>query len=255
MITIVGTGHVFNISEPIKFIIKEIWPQAVLVELDITRFNAMTAAKKESEEGKTDSEQPNKEQSQKSNDKDLPWIYRNTAKYQKRVAKGNSSDVGNEMLTAVLTGRLIGAEIGFIDSNAANVMTEIWDEMSFGERTRYVLSTFKDRIGGKKEADRVVKDFSENEDKMMADMRRKYPTMMRKLIDERNDHMFNEIQRYTEKYDEIVVVVGDAHVEGLAALLSDKKIRKIRLGDILEKERLDKIRKELWDRKSEENEG
>ena len=31
MITIIGTGHVFRLSEPIMFLIKHIWPQAVLV--------------------------------------------------------------------------------------------------------------------------------------------------------------------------------------------------------------------------------
>lgn len=240
MITIIGTGHVFNISEPIMFLIKQIWPQAVLVELDLTRYNAMNAEKKPDEEGTTQQEETK-----------MPWIYRNTAKYQKKMAEGYGSNVGNEMLTAVQTGKLVGAEIGFIDTNAANVMTEVWEEMSFGERARYTLSTIRDRIGGKREVERVVENFSENEDKMVADMRRKYPTLVRKLIDERNEHMAKGIRPYAERYDNIVVVVGDAHVEGISKLLSDLEIRKVRLGDIINKERLDEIRSEVWNRVEE----
>ena len=49
MITIIGTGHVFNISEQIMFLIKQIWPQAVLVELDGSRLNALESSGNDSE--------------------------------------------------------------------------------------------------------------------------------------------------------------------------------------------------------------
>ena len=39
---------------------------------------------------------------------------------------------------------------------------------------------------------------------------------------EPQDYVFPIPSEYTEKYDEVVVVVGDAHVEGIAELLSDK---------------------------------
>ena len=71
---------------------------------------------------------------------------------------------------------------------------------------------------------------------------------LRKLIDERNDYMAEQIRTYAEKYDNIVVVVGDFHVEGLTKLLEGKEIRKIRLGDILNKDSLDKIKAEVWNR-------
>jgi len=79
-------------------------------------------------------------------------------------------------------------------------------------------------------------------------MRRKYPVMVRKLVDERNEFMLSKIQPYLEKYDEIVIVVGDFHVEGIVKGLEGKELRKIRLGDILNKESLDKIKAEVWNR-------
>ena len=233
MITIIGTGHVFNISETIMFLIKQIWPQAVLVELDPRRLQAMESFNDDAQE---------------TEEAELPWVYRSAAKYQARMAKKHGTRNGNELLTAVQTGRLVGAEIGMIDMDVVKLTAEMWDEMSFFERTRYTLSSIIDNIRGKKRARKIVDDYSAREDKAMESMRRRYPTMVRKLIDERNDYMADQIRQYAEKYDNIVVVVGDFHVEGLTKLLEGKEIRKIRLGDILNKDSLDKIKAEVWNR-------
>ena len=233
MITIIGTGHVFNISETIMFLVKQIWPQAVLVELDPRRLEAMESPK---------------EDSQQTEEIEMPWIYRSAAKYQARMAKKHGTRNGTELLTAVQTGRLVGAEIGMIDMDVVKLTAEMWDEMSFFEKTRYTLSSIFDNIRGKKRARKIVDDYSAREDKALESMRRRYPTMVRKLIDERNDYMADQIRSYAERYDNIVVVVGDLHVEGLTKLLDGREIRKIRLGDILNKESLDKIKAEVWNR-------
>ena len=222
MITIIGTGHVFRLSEPIMFLIKNIWPEAVLVELDYTRFKMLTG------------QQESGAQSVQVEDKS-PWIYRRAAKYQQKMAKEHGSDVGSELVTAALTGRQIGAEVAFIDTNATAVMNEMWEEMPFREKMRYSISTYTDGFRGKK-----------NEEAMIADMRRKYPTLVRKLIDERNASMAEQIRSYAGRYSKIVVVCGDAHVEGISKLLSDLEIKKIRLRDITDKQRLDKLRSEAW---------
>ena len=82
------------------FLIKQIWPQAVLVELDPRRLQAMESSK---------------DDSQNTEEIEMPWIYRSAAKYQARMAKKHGTRNGNELLTAVQTGRLVGAEIGMID--------------------------------------------------------------------------------------------------------------------------------------------
>lgn len=233
MITIIGTGHVFNLSEPVMFLIKNIWPEAVLVELDYTRFKMLT--------GQTDPGAQPVQMEDKS-----PWIYRRAAKYQQKMAKEHGSDVGSELVTAALIGRQIGAEVAFIDTNAAQVMNEMWEEMPFRERMRYSFSSITDGFRGKKRADDVAKEFGENEEAMLADMRKRYPTLVRKLVDERNISMAEQIRSYAERYSKIVVVCGDAHVEGISGILSDLEIKKIRLRDLTDKQRLDKIRAEAW---------
>ncbi len=232
MLTIIGTGHVFRIAEPVSFIIKHIWPDAVLVELDAKRFDRMSGKE-------TISEKPRK----------VPWVYRSTAKYQEKMAGKYKSEVGGELLAAVNTGKLLNSEIIFIDSDAENAMYEAWDEMSFSERSRYTLSMLRDCVLGRKNVDKTQKDFSENERIYMESMRKRYPTLMRKLIDERNEYMAKQIKDAAEKYKNIVVVVGDAHVEGICTILSSAGLtdmNKIRLKDILDPEGQWKLRTDIW---------
>ncbi len=223
MITIIGTGHVFNLAEPVSFIVKNTWPDAVLIELDMGRYNALMKAQDEGAK-------PQGEQQ-------MSAIYRQTARYQQRMSEEYGAQVGGEFLAAVNTGRLAGAEIIPIDTDAMKVMNEMWEEMSASERIRYRLSGISDSIGGRRKVEAVQESFAEDEDRYVEAMRRKYPTLVRKLIDERNVHMAEQINKASETHSNMVVVVGDAHVEGICKLLTDPVIRKIRLADLRDPER------------------
>ena len=111
---------------------------------------------------------------------------------------------------------------------------------------RYRMSGISDSIGGKKKVDKVHSDFAADEKAYVEAMRRRYPTMVRKLIDERNVHMAEQINRASERFSNMIVVVGDAHVEGICELLEDKDVRKIRLIDLMDRERMDKVRNMVW---------
>jgi len=232
MITIIGTGHVFNLAEPVSFIVKNTWPDAVLIELDKARYESMM--------NDYNGVKPKEDQQ-------MSTIYANTAKYQQKMSEQNGSKLGSEFLAAVNTGKLLNAAIIPIDTDAMRVMNEMWEEMSFGERTRYRLSSFKDSLGGNKKVKETHQRFAEDEDRYIEDMRRRYPTLVRKLIDERNVYMADQINALSEQYHNMVVVVGDAHVEGLSKLLNDEHIRKIRLNDLMDRERMNKIRQMVWD--------
>jgi len=231
MITIIGTGHVFNLAEPVSFIVKNTWPDAVLIELDKGRYESMM--------NDYNGVKPKGEQ-------EMSPIYANTAKYQQKMSEQNGSRLGGEFLAAVNMGKLLNADIIPIDTDAMRVMNEMWDEMSAGERFRYRLSGIKDSFGGAKRVEKVHKDFASNEEDYVESMRRRYPTLVRKLIDERNVYMADQINALSEKYSNMVVVVGDAHVEGICKLLKDEHVRKIRLNDIMDRERMDKIRQMVW---------
>ncbi len=232
MITIIGTGHVFKLAEPVSFIVKNTWPDAVLIELDVSRYNSLMKAQ---DEGVRPEDQ-----------RGMSAIYRQTAKYQQRMSEEYDTQVGGEFLAAINTGRLAGAEIIPIDTNAMQVLNEMWSEMSAMERLRYKLSGISDSIGGKRKVEQVQASFAEDEERYIEAMRRKYPTLVRKLIDERNAHMAEQINRASETYHNMVVVVGDAHVEGISRLLKDPEVRKIRLADLRDRERMDRVRDMVW---------
>ncbi len=238
MITIIGTGHVFNLAEPVSFIVKNTWPDAVLIELDVSRYQYLMNRQ----------ENPEQEDSAAG----ASAIYKQTAKYQQKMSEENGTQVGGEFLAAVNTGRLAGAEIIPIDTNAMQVLDQMWDEMSFKEKVRYRLSGISDSIGGMRKVEDVQTQFAQDEERYIEGMRRKYPTLVRKLIDERNEHMAEQINKASETHSNMVVVVGDAHVEGICKLLKDPEIRKIRLADLRDKERMDKVRSMVWKGEGEE---
>jgi pheromone shutdown protein TraB len=216
----------------VSFIVKNTWPDAVLIELDKGRYEAMM--------NDYNGVKPKQEQQ-------MSTIYQNTARYQQKMSEQNGSRLGGEFLAAVNTGKLLNAAIIPIDTDAMRVMNEMWDEMSFSERTRYRLSSFRDSFGGIRKVESTHKKFAANEGDYIEDMRRRYPTLVRKLIDERNVYMAEQINALSETYHNMVVVVGDAHVEGICALLKDEHVRKIRLSDIMDHDKMTKIRQMIWD--------
>ncbi|MCL2142992.1 MAG: TraB/GumN family protein [Methanomassiliicoccaceae archaeon] len=243
MITLIGTGHVFRIAEPVAFIIRNIWPDAVLVELDETRYNAMMRPARSEDDAPRDGGGDT-------------WAYRNMAKYQRETAKEHDSQMGAEFIAAIDTGRTIGAAIELIDTDANKTMSDIWKEMPFLERMRFTFSMIGDRFRKKKAADDAIERFSEDEDTYFEGMRKKYPTLVRKLIDERNVHMAGKIKEAAEKYDNVVAVIGDGHVGGIAALLGeDANVRKIRLRTLMDAESMNILRAELWSGAGEEERG
>ena len=227
MITLLGTGHVFRIEEPVSFIVKHTWPDAVLVELDVSRYEALSSQVQPEGKGS-------------------PWAYRKMAKYQRNLAEEYGSQVGAELIAAVETGKIIGADIGFIDTDASQTMGSLWKEMSFAEKMRFRFSMIGDMFRRKSNAENVLREFADDEDEYFAAMRKRYPTLVRKLIDERNVHMSERIKEAAERYNNIIVVIGDGHVEGIASLLEGQSIRKIRLKTLMDKESMDRLRAELW---------
>ena len=235
MITIIGTGHVFNISEQVAFIIKHVWPDAVLVELDESRYVAMTNPSAKTQE-------PSK-------------TYKRAAEYQEKMASEYGTSPGSELITAVNAGEMLGSKILFIDKNAGNVMERVWEEMPSREKIRYRMSNVKDRFFSKKQTvEQSLDEFAEDEEKYIDDMRKKFPTLVRMVIDERNEHMASKIKQAAADNKNIVVVIGDGHVSAVSKMI-EQETRIIRLRDLMNKERMDSIRRELWTHAGEKDEG
>ena len=234
MITMVGTGHVFRISEQVSFIVKYTWPDAVLVELDERRCAALTSAPGDS----------------RISD-DSPRLYREVAEYQDKMSKKNEVTPGGDMLAAISAGKTIGADIVCIDRDAEQTMREVEEGMSYRERRRYSFFSAIDRLFRRRRTKLTHRQFAANEEEYIRKMRKRFPTLVKKLIDERNVYMAEKIREASEKYNNMVVMVGDAHVRGICELLEDTEINMIRLADMMDQERMDEIRSRIWNRTAE----
>ena len=211
MITLIGVGHVFDISRSLENAIIERSPQVVCVELDPARYQALYSKKTE---------------------RDLPLIYLMLAKFQENIAKKYGSQVGSEMLTAIETAKTLNAKVAFIDMDSSNIVANFWKSMSFTERVKFIFALVTSIFVRKKRIEKELKRFEENEGYYMESFGKEFPSAKRVLIDDRNIHMAKSIKKISEEHENVVAVIGDGHVEGIRTLLGAYDVETIRLSQL-----------------------
>lgn len=247
MLTIIGTGHVFRIGESVSFLTRQSYPDAVCVELDDLRFHALTGDKEALREDLR-ARGIDPDASQEERMKNAPPVYKQSAKYQEKMSAENRSSAGADMVAAIGAAKSVDAEIYRIDLDAQATMQKMWDEMSGMERFRYKMSGISDNLFGKRKVNKTQTDYSKDQEAYVENMRKKYPTLVRVLIDERNQHMSQEIIKVCAKHRNVVVVVGDGHVDGLLKLLPPElNPRVVRLKELMDNKRLNEIKTEFWE--------
>jgi pheromone shutdown protein TraB len=211
MITLIGTGHVFNLSEALLNIFDEKQPDIICVELDKQRYNAMMLKQND----------PKKYQ---ETSKDQPVIYRLLARFQDGMADEYGVQAGEEMLTAIKYAESYQLPLAFIYINAQALFSRMLKEMSFREKLRIMFSGFGGLFVSKKRVEAELENIKENFDAYIKQISKKFPTIKRVLIDERNAFMVQHLILASEKYEKIITVVGDGHIPGISNLLTDKNI-------------------------------
>jgi len=213
MITLLGVGHVFNISPNIEKLIKDRMPSVVCVELDKFRYQALVS--KQTSEG-------------------APVIYQMLSRFQKKMANKYGVDVGEEMLGAVRTAKRIGAKIAFIDVDASFIFNRFWSSMSFSEKIKFIVGAFGGIFVRKKQVERELEKFGKDSEKYLEMFSREFPTVKEELIDKRDAYMAKAIRTINKEHSDIVAVIGDGHISGVSKALSDLELEIIRLKEIRE---------------------
>ncbi len=211
MITLIGTGHVFDLSAALLSIFDEKEPEVICVELDQQRYQAILQRK------------TNPEAYQRAK-KNLPLIYRLLAQFQESMAEQYGVNAGDEMLTAITYAQEHQLPIIFIDVNAQQLFLHMWKTMPFTEKFRLLLSGFAGFFVSKKRVEEELKRYQQNFEAYIEEIGKKFPTIKRTLIDERNHHMVNELLTLHQTHQRIVACVGDGHVPGISALLNEKQM-------------------------------
>jgi len=222
MITLIGTGHVFDLTAPLLTLLEEKNPDVVCVELDHQRYQALLQR------------QAAPDQPTGPPDNSLPFIYRLLARFQENMAHQYGVQAGSEMLTAINYSASHQIPLEFIDTNAQQLFTTMWRTMPMREKLKLLLSGFSGLFVSRKQVEGELAKYENDFDAYIAEIGKRFPTIKKVLIDDRNQHMADALAALNEKYLRIVACVGDGHIPGLSTLLTERHIpfETIRLPDL-----------------------
>lgn len=225
MITLIGTGHVFNLSQALLDIFDEKQPDVLCVELDKQRYGALMLKQSD----------PEKYEEQSKN---LPIIYRLLSRFQDSMAKEYGVQAGQEMITTIQYAQSHQLPIAFIDMNAQRLFAKMLRSMTIREKLKMFFSGFAGFFVSKKRVEKEMDKLEGNFDKYMDEIGKKFPTIKRVLVDERNQYMVQQLSSANEQYSKIIAVVGDGHIPGLSEMLNKREIEfeAIRLKELRSKE-------------------
>lgn len=213
MLTLIGVGHVFDLRSRLKAEILARSPTLVCLELDRERFQSLL-------------------ERSGSHATDAPLMYRLLARFQESIARQYGTGVGDEMLAAAEAARELRAGVAFIDLNSSEVFEEFWRSMSLKERVKLLLAAFGGLFTSRKTVEREVARFEESPTEYIEEFSREFPSAKRVLIDQRDEHMASRIRELSTRFERIVAVVGDGHIEGLRRMLADLNPEVVRLADL-----------------------
>ena len=221
MITLIGTGHVFNLTQALLHIFDENKPDLLCVELDKQRYNSMMLKQRDPEAYEKAS-------------KNVHFLYRLLARFQDSMAKEYGVTPGEEMLTTINYAQSHNLPLAFIDMNAQNLFRNMLKKMSVTEKFKLVFSGFAGLFVSKKHVESELSKIDNDFDSYINQVAGKFPTIKQVLIDDRNNFMANHIIDATEKYENIISVVGDGHIPGMSKILDEKNVKYqiIRLKDL-----------------------
>ena len=221
MIILIGTGHVFDLSNAINRVFDKKLPDVVCVELDKQRYNAIMIKQ-------------NNPDAFKQSRRNLPFIYRLLARFQDNMASEYGVSAGDEMLAAINYARSHQIPVEFIDMNAQQLFTKMWRSMPFIEKFRLLFSGFGGLFVSKKRVEEELKNFQNDFDSYIEKIGEKFPTIKKTLIDQRNAYMVNNLLKLNDEFQTITACIGDGHIPGISKLLEENNIefKTIRLSEL-----------------------
>ncbi len=211
MITLLGVGHVFDLSASIRAAIHAHAPKVVALELDPARFTYLMNRTPRARR---------------------PSVLGLIAEFQARIAEQYGVQVGDEMVAAAKAAREIGCPVALIDQDSRITLSRAWQTMPFAERVRLVVFALSGLFVRRKRVEAELDRFYQDERGYLEQFAKELPTLKTVLIDERDAHMAQALRELHASKGEVVAVVGDGHIEGLARLLEGLPVQIVRLREL-----------------------
>lgn len=210
---LVGTAHVSQESvELVRTVIERERPDAVCIELDQRRFEALSQRKR----------WESLDLREVIKNRQLATLLLNVvlSSYQKRLGMKLGVMPGSELLEAARVAEELKLPVSLCDRDVRITLKRAWGALSFWQKATLLsgaLSTVFDTPElDEDELRRLRKQDALSE--LMQELGRALPELKRALIDERDDYLAVKIRATAG--NTIVAVVGAGHLSGMAAALA-----------------------------------
>jgi pheromone shutdown protein TraB len=203
-VLLLGSAHVIDLAEPIRRRLNERPLDGIAVELDGERAAALLAP----EPGPRGT-------------RGVPLVARLWAVLQRRLgADLGGGGPGAEMKVAAAVARERSLPLFLIDDPIRMTLANLLTSMPLKERVTLLVGAVVGLFVPSRVVAREVDRYTEDPSEFASELRRASPTLARVLLDDRNEHMADRLASLrAQGYGRVAVVVGDAHVPGLAAAL------------------------------------
>jgi pheromone shutdown protein TraB len=209
-VLVIGAAHVVDIASPLRQTIRERTLDGIAVELDADRARALLAP----------------EPSSSASGKGVPIFLRLWSLIQRRLGQQIGGGLaGAEMRTAAELAKEREIPLFLIDDPIRETLARLMRSMSLRERVSLMVGGIVGLFAPSGLVVRQIDRYTDQPDAYLNEIRQVYPTVARVLLDDRNEHMADRLARIrSDGYGRVAVVVGDAHVEGLAGALRRRGI-------------------------------
>lgn len=217
---IIGTSHIAKQSiDEIKNEIEKNQPDIVALELDVQRASSLL----------------------KPENRNVPfmkairigvkgYLFVKIGQYvQQKLGKMVGISPGSEMKTALILANQKKIDVAFIDQPITITLKKFSKGFTWKERGRFVVDIFKGIFSPKKQIENMglaqfdLSKVPEKEiiSKMVNQLKERYPSLYKTLIDDRNRYMVKKLVKLLRdnKDKKILAIVGAGHKEGMEKLL------------------------------------
>lgn len=213
---LVGTAHISKKSaDLVREVIEKEKPDAVAIELDEQRYQALSRQKRWEE---LDLKQIIKE-------KQLSTLIINIvlSAYQKKLGEKLGVTPGLEMLEAVNVCKEHDYPIVLADRNVRTTLKRSWHSMSFWQKLKFIFSGFAG-IFEKQDLTEAKLEELKNKDVMtelLEELGKAMPVLKTVLIDERDKYLAQKIEQ--SEGTRVVAIVGAGHLSGIKKSIQEDK--------------------------------
>jgi pheromone shutdown-related protein TraB len=207
-IVLLGTAHVSKESvQLVSSVVEEQKPETVCVELCQSRYHSIR-------------------QKERWQDTDIVKVIKEKksflllsnlllASFQKRIAKKLDIKPGQEMMQAIESADVVGAEIYLADRDIRTTLARTWRAMGLWGKIKlmFQLVMSMGEVEDLKEADVEKMKQEDVLQTLLAEVGQTLPVLKEILIDERDQYLAEKIRNAPGK--NIVAVVGAGHVSGI----------------------------------------